>query len=143
MTATGGRLLVMWLLKSDPETYGYADLERDKRTVWDGVRNPQALKYLGQMKKGDQVFVYETGDDKQIVGLAEVTKEAYPDPKQKDPKLLVIEVQAKERVPKPVTLAQVKADPAFAEFQLVRMSRLSVMPVPAAMWKKLLKMGGM
>lgn len=133
----------MWLLKSDPETYGYADLERDKRTVWDGVRNPQALKYLGQMKKGDQVFVYETGDDKQIVGLAEVTKEAYPDPKQKDPKLLVIEVQAKERVPKPVTLAQVKADPAFAEFQLVRMSRLSVMPVPAAMWKKLLKMGGM
>jgi len=132
-----------WLLKSDPETYGFADLERDKTTVWDGVRNPQALSYLRQMKQGDQLLIYETGADKHIVGLAEATRAAYADPKQNDDKLVVVELRVGKRLPRPVTLAEIKADRAFAEFQLVRMSRLSVMPVPAPLWKKLITMGGL
>ena len=132
-----------WLLKSDPETYGFGDLERDKTTTWDGVRNNQALIYLRQMKMGDLVLIYHSGGDKYVVGLAEIIRGPFPDPKLNDPKLVVVDLKFKQRLPRPVTLAQIKADPDFSEFQLVRMSRLSVMPVPAPLWKKLRTMGGL
>ncbi|PWT87705.1 MAG: EVE domain-containing protein [Acidobacteria bacterium] len=126
-----------WLFKSDPETYGYDDLERDKQTVWDGVSNPVALRNMRGCKKGDTVIIYHTGDEKSMVGLAEIVKEAYPDPKQKDPKLVVVEIKANGRLKKTVTLAEVKARKEFADFALVRQSRLSVMPVNETQWKLL------
>jgi len=122
-----------WLLKSDPETYNFDDLERDGTTTWDGVRNNQALIYLRQRKKGDIALSYHSGGDKHVVGLAEIIRGPYPDPKLEDPKLVVADLKFKQRFPRPLTLAQIKADPDFLEFALVRISRLSVMPVPVPM----------
>lgn len=130
-----------WLLKTEPSTYSYADLERDKKAVWDGVSNALALKHLRSMKKGDLAFIYHTGDEKQIVGIADVTSDAYPEPKEKDPRLVVVDLKPRERLARPVTLAEVKALSEFRDFELVRMGRLSVMPVSESRWKKLLKMG--
>ena len=127
-----------WLLKTEPSTYSYADLVRDKRTVWDGVSNPVALKSLRAMHEGDQAFVYHTGDEKAIVGIARIASEPYADPKAKDPKLVVVELEPVRALPKPVTLSAVKADRRFADFALVRVGRLSVMPVSAEQWKMLL-----
>ena len=132
-----------WLLKSDPDTYSLDDLERDKTTTWDGVRNNQALIFLRQMKKGDLALIYHSGGDKHVVGLAEISRGPYPDPKLVDPKLVVVDLKFKQRLPRQVTLAQIKADSDFSEFALVRISRLSVMPVPAPLWKKLRTMGGL
>ena len=132
-----------WLLKSDPDTYSFDDLERDRRTVWDGVRNNQALIYLRRMKRGDSAFVYHSGRDKAVVGLAAIVRGAYPDPKLDDEKLVVVEVSFGRRLPDPVTLTQIKRDPLFRDFLLVRNSRLSVMPVPPALWKMLESMGGL
>ena len=129
-----------WLLKSDPETYSYIDLERDKKTVWDGVSNPLALKHIRGMKKGDEAFVYHSGAEKSIIGIAGIVSDPYPDPKQKDEKLVVVEIKAKERLARPVSLAEIKGRKDFADFLLVRMSRLSVMPVTAVQWKTLLSM---
>ena len=129
-----------WILKTEPTTYSFERLTKDRRTVWDGVRNPLALKHLGEMAVGDQVLVYHTGDEKAAVGLARVVRAAYPDPKAKDPKLVVVELEAGHPLPKPVTLAAVKADPAFADLALVRMGRLSVVPVKPEQWKRLLAM---
>jgi predicted RNA-binding protein with PUA-like domain len=129
-----------WLFKSDPEAYSFDDLERDKKTTWDGVRNPLALKNLRSAKKGDSVFIYHSGEQKAIVGVAEIIKEAYPDPKAKDPKLFVVDIQYVKRSKRPVTLAEVKARKEFADFPLTRMPRLSVMPVTDAQWKSLSKM---
>jgi len=129
-----------WILKTDADTYAFDQLVRDRRTVWDGVSNALALKHIRSMAKGDQLFIYHSGDDKALVGLARVVSDPYPDPKAKDPKLYVVDVEAGERLARPVTLAQVKADPAFADLALVRMSRLSVIPVPADQWKRLLGM---
>src|SRR5271168_4822307 len=109
-----------WLLKTEPSTYSYADLERDKKAVWDGVSNALALKHLRSMKKGDSAFVYHTGDEKQIVGVADVTSDAYPDPKEKDARLVVVDLKPRQRMSGP-TLAQVKADSEFRDFELVRM----------------------
>jgi predicted RNA-binding protein with PUA-like domain len=130
--------MAYWLFKSDPDTYGFPELERDKQTVWDGVSNPVALKNLRACKKGDTVLIYHTGAEKAIVGLAEITKEAYPDPKQKNEKLVVVELRVRERLKKPITLAEVKARKEFADFVLVRLPRLSVMPVTDAQWKLLI-----
>lgn len=130
-----------WLLKSDPETYTYGTLEQDGKTVWDGVSNNLALQYIRQMKKGDLALVYHSGDEKQIVGVAEITSNPYPDPKLKDGKLVVVDIKADHALAHPVTLAAIKADPSFADFSLVRMSRLSVMPVEKERWAKLLGMG--
>ncbi len=132
--------MAYWLLKSDPETYSYFDLERDRKTVWDGVSNPLALKHIRGMKKGDQAFVYHSGDEKAIVGVAEIVSDPYPDPKEKDPKLAVVEIRAQKRLPTTVSLAAIKERKDFADFLLVRMSRLSVMPVTASQWKALLAM---
>jgi predicted RNA-binding protein with PUA-like domain len=115
-----------WLLKTEPSTYGWSDLEREKTAVWDGVTNPVALRNIAAMKPGDDAVIYHTGDEKAVVGLARVTKAAYPDPKAKDPKLLVVEIVPVRRLAKPVTLQDIKADPLFRESPLVRQGRLSV-----------------
>jgi predicted RNA-binding protein with PUA-like domain len=115
-----------WLLKTEPSTYSWADLEREKTAVWDGVSNPVALKNLAAMKPGDDALIYHTGDEKAVVGLARVTKAAYPDPKAKDPKLLVVEIAPVSRLSRPVTLQEIKADPQFRDSPLVRQGRLSV-----------------
>ncbi len=130
-----------WLLKTDTDTYPFDRLVSDRRTVWDGVSNALALKHLRGMAKGDQVLIYHSGDEKAIVGLARVVSDPYADPKAGDPKLAVVDLEAGDRLAHPVTLAAVKADPVFAEFALVRMSRLSVMPVPPDLWNRLLSMG--
>jgi predicted RNA-binding protein with PUA-like domain len=127
----------MWLLKTEPSTYGYDDLEREGRAVWDGVTNPVALRNLRAMKEGDRVVVYHTGDEKAAVGLAEVVRAAYPDPKAGDPKLVVVDLAPKGRLPEPVSLADIKKMPLFAESPLVRQGRLSVVPLDAAQWKAL------
>lgn len=118
-----------WLLKTEPSTYSWDDLVRDKTAVWDGVSNPVALKNLAAMKVGDDALIYHTGDEKAVVGLARVTKAAYPDPKAKDPKLLVVELAPVRRLATAVTLQQIKADPEFRESPLVRQGRLSVVPL--------------
>src|SRR5579859_4423594 len=129
-----------WLLKTEPSTYSFSDLERDRKAVWDGVSNALALKHLRTMKRGDLAFIYHTGDEKQIVGIAEVTSDPYADPKEKDPRLVVVDLKPRERLARPVTLAEVKARAEFKDFELVRMGRLSVMPVSEARWKRLLQM---
>jgi predicted RNA-binding protein with PUA-like domain len=125
-----------WVLKTEPSTYSYDDLVRDKRTVWDGVKNPVALKHIGQMRPGDEVLIYHTGDERAAVGRASVASEPYADPKKKDPKLLVVELEAGPRLAHPVTLAQIKADSTFKDIALVRIGRLSVVPATAAHWKR-------
>ncbi len=131
-----------WILKTEPSTYSYDDLERDKSTVWDGVSNNLALKHLRQMKPGDQALIYHTGDEKAAVGIAEIASDPYPDPKAKDPKLVVVKLTPAGRLRSPVSLAEIKADKAFADLALVRMGRLSVVPVPSQQWKRLLRMAG-
>ena len=131
-----------WILKTDLDTYAFSDLEREGRTVWDGVSNALALKHIRAMSQGDLALIYHTGDERALVGLARIASDPYPDPKQKDPKLVVVEVEADRPLPTPVSLAAVKADSAFADLGLVRLSRLSVIPVPPDQWKRLLALGG-
>ena len=131
-----------WLMKSDPDGYNFADLERDQRTVWDGVTNAQAQQFIRQMKKGDRALIYHTGDEKCIIGLAEVSSDAYSDPSDKSGKLSVVDLKVGKRIAHPVSLATVKAEKAFKDFLLVRHSRLSVMPVPPPIWEALRSMGG-
>jgi predicted RNA-binding protein with PUA-like domain len=118
-----------WILKTEPSTYSWDDLDREKTAVWDGVKNPVALKHVAAMKPGDDALIYHTGDEKAVVGLARVTKAAYPDPKAKDPKLLVVELAPVRRLTRSVTLQEIKADAAFRESPLVRQGRLSVVPL--------------
>lgn len=131
-----------WLVKTEPSTYSYDDLEREKTAVWDGVKNPVALRNLRSMHPGDQVLVYHTGDEKAVVGWATVVSSPYADPKKKDAKLFVIDLKAHRRLPTPVTLAQIKADKTFAELPIVRQGRLSVSPVTGPQWSKLLQLAG-
>lgn len=126
-----------WLLKTEPSTYSWDDLEREKTAVWDGVSNPVALKNLAAMKPGDDALIYHTGGEKAVVGLARVTKAAYPDPKAGDPKLLVVEIAPVRRLTRPVTLADIKADPRFKESPLVRQGRLSVVSLNEEQVRKL------
>lgn len=127
-----------WILKTEPTAYSYDRLEKEKTAVWDGVANPVALKNLKAMAKGDELMIYHTGAEKSVIGTATVAKEAYPDPKDPNPSLVVIEIKVGKRLAKPVTLAQIKADATFAEMGLVRQGRLSVVPATAAQWKRLL-----
>jgi predicted RNA-binding protein with PUA-like domain len=131
----------MWLLKTEPGEYSYDDLERERRGRWDGVTNPVALRNLRAMKAGDRVLVYHTGDEKAAVGLAEVVGEAYPDPKAKAERLVVVDVEPRGRLARPVTLAEMKAMAEFAESPLVRQGRLSVVPLTAPQWKAVLARG--
>lgn len=131
-----------WLLKTEPESYAYADLARDGRTVWDGVANNAALKHMRDMRPGDAALIYHTGDERQAVGLAEVVSEPYADPQADDPKLVVVDVRAVRPLARPVPLSEVKADPAFADFALVRQGRLSVVPVSDDQWARLMALAG-
>ena len=129
-----------WLFKSDPDTYSFDHLERDRRTVWDGVSNNLALKHLRSVRRGDQALIYHTGDERAVVGLAEVVSDAYADPKQKDPRLVVVDLEARERLARPVSLDEIKKQAALKNFDLVRLPRLSVMPVSEAQWNAIMKL---
>ncbi|MBI3770830.1 MAG: EVE domain-containing protein [Deltaproteobacteria bacterium] len=126
-----------WLFKTEPSCYSFAQLERDGRTTWDGVANALARKHLRAVARGDRVLVYHTGDEKAVVGIAEAVSDAYPDPKARaDVRAVVVDLEPTRRLPRPVTLAALKARPGLAAFPLVRLPRLSVMPVSAAEWKE-------
>ena len=124
-----------WLFKTEPSVYSYQQLLKDKKTIWDGVANNLALKNLKDIRKGEQIFIYHTGDEKQAVGIARALGGAYPDPSKNNPKLLVVNIEPVKALAKPVTLAQVKADKKLANFDLVRNSRLSIMKVTDEQWK--------
>jgi predicted RNA-binding protein with PUA-like domain len=127
-----------WILKTEPSAYSFDRLERERTAVWDGVKNPLALKHLRAMQPGDEVMIYHTGDEKAVVGTAAVASAAYPDPRGTDPALVVVDLKAGKRLPRPVSLSEVKADPVFRDLALVRMPRLSVVPATAAHWSRLL-----
>lgn len=129
-----------WLLKTEPDTYAWADLVREKVGRWDGVRNATALIHLRAMRPGDEAFIYHTGGEKAVVGVARVRTAAYPDPKAGDPRFVMVDLEPVRPLAGPVTLAAIKADARFAGFALVRIPRLSVMPVSAAQWKAILAM---
>jgi predicted RNA-binding protein with PUA-like domain len=124
-----------WILKTDPGTYALADLVRERRTRWDGVANPVAVRHLRSMRTGDRAFIYHTGNEKAIVGLARVVSDGYDDPS--DPHLAVVDVEFERAVGAPLTLAAIKADPAFQDLALVRQGRLSVVPVSSSQWERL------
>ncbi|HMV47577.1 MAG TPA: EVE domain-containing protein [Blastocatellia bacterium] len=126
-----------WLFKTEPSEYSYDDLERDKKTVWDGVSNNLALKNLRDVRLGDEILIYHTGNDKAIVGLAEVISDPYPDPKENDEHLTVVNLKPKRRFTRQVTLTEIKNSEALKEFDLVRLPRLSVMPVSKEHWQVL------
>lgn len=130
-----------WLLKTEPGEYSYDDLARDGTTMWDGVANPVALKNMRAMKKGDQVFIYHTGSEKAVVGTARVMANPGPARGSKDPKFVVVKIQAERKLNSPVGLHTIKSDKRFAGFELVRLPRLSVMPVPRHLWERILRMG--
>jgi predicted RNA-binding protein with PUA-like domain len=131
-----------WILKTDSDVYPFEQLEREGRAVWDGVSNPVALRHIRSMAPGDALMIYHSGASKEIVGLARVVSAPYPDPKHPDGKLSVVEIEAGRRLPRPVSLASIKADPSFADLPLVRQPRLSVIPVPETQWNRLLTMAG-
>ena len=131
-----------WLFKEEPSNYSFDELVKDKRTVWSGVKNPLAQKHLHAVKRGDRVLYYHTGNEKAVIGIAKALEDAYTDPKDKTGKLAVVDVGPVKRLPRPVTLAEIKTDPTFKTFALVRISRLSVMPVSDAEWDRIEKKAG-
>jgi predicted RNA-binding protein with PUA-like domain len=132
-----------WILKTEPSTYGFTDLVRERRTRWEGVSNAVALKHLRSMLEGDDALIYHTGNEKSLVGLARIASKPYPDPARKDERLVVVDVEVGKALPRPVSLAEIKADPAFKDLGLVRLPRLSVVPVEPDQWKRLLAMAGL
>jgi predicted RNA-binding protein with PUA-like domain len=131
-----------WLFKEEPTHYGYDALVKDKTTVWSGVKNPLAQKHLRSVKKDDRIFYYHTGDEKAVVGICKALGDAYPDPQDKSGKAAVVDVAPVKKLARPVTLAEIKADSAFKDFPLVRISRLSVMPVSDAEWARVEQLAG-
>ena len=129
-----------WLVKEEPDHYSFHQLEHDRKTVWSGVKNSLAQKYLRSIRKGDRIFYYHTGNQKAVVGVAQAAGDAYPDPADPSGKLYAVDVVPVAALPRPVTLAEIKADGRFADFPLVRISRLSVMPVTHAEWTRIEKM---
>jgi len=127
-----------WLFKQEPTAYSFSALEKDGKTVWDGVANNLAQKHLRSVKKGDMVFFYHTGEEKQVVGLMEIISDPYEDPKQKS--AVVVDVRPAGKLARPVKLESIKRDPVFSGWELVRLSRLSVMPVPEKLWQRIMKM---
>jgi predicted RNA-binding protein with PUA-like domain len=131
----GSDTMAYWLAKTEPDSFSYADLEKLGKDRWNGVKNFAALKYMKQMDLGDLVFIYHTGKEKAIVGVAEIISQAYPDPNETDPRFIVVDVAPRYRLERPVTLKEIKANPLFQEWELVRQSRLSVMPVTKEHWQ--------
>ena len=129
--------MAQWLVKEEPEHYSYDELQRDRRTVWAGVKNPLAQKHLRSIRKGDRLFYYHTGKQKAVVAIARAASDAYPDPGDRSGKAFAVDVVPEKTLRRPVTLAEIKADRAFAACPLVRMSRLSVMPVSDAEWARI------
>lgn len=127
-----------WLLKTEPETFSWDDLEKAGKATWDGVRNPRARNNIGAMKKGDLAFIYHTGDEKAIIGIARVEKESYPEPG--DTAWLVVDLVPEKKLKNPVTLAAVKADSELKDMTLARVPRLSVQSVEKNEWDKIIKM---
>jgi predicted RNA-binding protein with PUA-like domain len=132
-----------WLIKSEPEVYSWDQLVKDKHTRWDGIRNYAARLHLRSMKKGDELFFYHSNKGTEIVGIATVTKEAYPDPTSEDPAWFAIDIKPSKKLTKPVSLDQIKKEKKLAGMALVRISRLSVQPVKDEEWDMIMKMGGM
>jgi predicted RNA-binding protein with PUA-like domain len=124
-----------WLFKTEPSVYSYQQLVKDKKTMWDGVGNNLALKHLKDIKKGEQIFIYHTGDEKAAVGVAKALGGAYPDPSKGNPRLLVVDIEPVRALPKPVTLAEVKAHSKLKNFDLVKNSRLSIMKLTDEQWE--------
>lgn len=129
-----------WLLKTEPGTFSWQDLVRDGRATWDGVKNPAALGHLRAMRSGDLAFFYHTGGEKSVVGICRVVSPPYADPEAEDPRLVVVDIEPVKPLPHPVSLAAIKADRQFAGFSLVRIPRLSVMPVTPEQWRAILAM---
>ena len=123
-----------WLLKTEPGEYSFEDLLRERKAVWDGVTNALALRYLREIRRHDQLLIYHTGKLRAVVGLAEAASDPYPDPSKGDPRIVVIDVVPVKKLSQAVTLEAIKSDPRFRDFELVRLPRLSVMPVPEGAW---------
>jgi predicted RNA-binding protein with PUA-like domain len=130
-----------WLVKQEPTKYSFDDLVRDKRTMWEGVRNFQARKNLASMRRGDAVLFYRSVEDPAVVGVCEVVKEAYPDPTADDPRWVAVDLKAGRKLARPVPLAEIKAQPALRDIPLLRQSRLSVMPLERAAFERIVKLG--
>jgi len=132
-----------WLAKqepSGPRGYNILQLQKDKKTMWDGVHNNLALKHIRNMKKGDLVFFYHTGDERQVVGIMSVTSNPYPNPEEENKRFVVVDVKFKKLFKAPVTLDMIKKHKKFKDWELLRISRLSVMPVPKIIWDDIIKM---
>lgn len=134
--------MAYWLLKSEPQEYSYADLEQDGRSIWNGVKNPLALKYLRTLQPADQALIYHTGKERRVVGIAEIISLPYPDPELSDPLRVVVDIQAVRSLSQPVTLTQIKQDITFSGFDLIRLPRLSVVPVAVEHWQRILQLAG-
>jgi len=130
-----------WLVKQEPESYSWDDFMRDKTTIWDGVRSYAARLHLNGMRPGDRVLFYASGEPKSVIGLAEVTKAAFPDTTADEPGWVAVELKAVRALPRPVTLAEIKATPALAKIALVRQGRLSVMPLSGEEFDRIVRMG--
>ncbi len=134
--------MAYWILKTEPTAYSFDDLQREGRTVWDGVANAQALNNIRRMQPGDEALIYHSGDERAAVGLARIVSEPYPDPALDDPKRTVVDVEAVRRLEQPVTLVAIKDASTFAQLALVRQPRLSVVPVDEEQWRRLVELGG-
>jgi predicted RNA-binding protein with PUA-like domain len=128
--------MALWLFKEEPEHYSYGDLEKDGTAVWEGVKNSLARRNLRQVRKGDRILYYHTGKEKAIVGEMEAVSDAEPDPKDKDPNAVIVRVRPKRRWKRPVSLAEIKQEPGLSSWELVRLSRLSVMPASKEQWQR-------
>ena len=133
--------MALWLFKQEPTCYSFTDLRRDGRTVWDGVKNTMARKYLRQIKRGDRVLFYHTGKEKAVVGVMRAVADAQDAPTAEEPKAVVVEVEAVQPLARPVTLAEIKNDPLLKDWELVRLPRLSVMPVMESQWRRIEELG--
>ena len=128
-----------WLVKQEPSAYSYDNLEKEKKTIWDGVHNNLALKHIRTMKIGDKSLFYHTGEEKQVVGIIEITSDPYPNSKESDKRFVVVDVKPVTRLKRPVTLEEIKKDARFKDWELLKISRLSVMLVPKNLWDEIIK----
>ena len=129
-----------WLVKQEPKSYNFSILKKDKNTVWDGVHNNLALKHINNMKKGDLILFYHSGDEKQVVGIMQVSSKPYSNPEETNERFVVVDVKYKKELQNPVTLSEMKKQKKFKNWELLRISRLSVMPIPKEIWNSIIKM---
>ena len=129
-----------WLVKQEPKSYNFSILKKDKKTVWDGVHNNLALKHINNMKKGDLILFYHSGDEKQVVGIIQVSSKPYSNPEETNERFVVVDVKYKKELQNPVTLGEMKKQKKFKNWELLRISRLSVMPIPKEIWNSIIKM---